>query len=162
MKFLANSRALLVALWLGSAVFFSFAVAPSVFSVLTSREMAGSVVNRTLAIVNYSGFIIGLILLISSFIFRQNIGRIRLWLEQGLLLVLTAACGFGQFVISAQLHDIREQIGRPIDEVAIDDPLRIAFNNLHGHSITVLSIAMISAIIIFFLLAQRANKTENR
>ena len=162
MKILANSRTLLIALWLGGAVFFSFAVAPSVFSVLPSREMAGSVVNRTLAIVNYSGFIIGLILLASSFIFRETVGRFRLWIEQGLLLILTAACAFGQFVISARLHNIREQLGRPIDEVAENEPLRIAFNDLHQHSVTVLSIAMISAIIIFFLLAQRANKTENR
>ena len=82
MKILANSRTLLIALWLGGAVFFSFAVAPSVFSVLPSREMAGSVVNRTLAIVNYSGFIIGLILLASSFIFRETVGRFRLWINK--------------------------------------------------------------------------------
>jgi hypothetical protein len=162
MKFFANLRAFLVALWLGAAVFFSFAVAPSVFAVLDSREMAGSVVNLTLTEVNYSGFIIGLILLASSFIFRRNIGRLRFWLEQGLLLILTGACGFGQFVISAKLHDLRAQLGRPIDETAFDDPVRVAFNNLHGYSVIVLSIAMISAIIIFFLLAQRANKTENR
>ena len=162
MKFFANLRAFLVALWLGAAIFFSFAVAPSVFAVLDSREMAGSVVNRTLAIINYSGLIISLILLASSFISRQNIGRIRFWVEQVLTLILTIACGIGQFVIGAKLHDIREQIGRPIDEVAIDDPLRVAFNNLHEYSVMVLSMAMISAIIIFFLLAQRANKTENR
>ncbi len=162
MKFFANLRALLVALWLGAAVFFSFAVAPSVFAVLDSREMAGSVVNLTLAKINYGGFIIGLILLVSSFIFRQNNERIRFWIEQVLLLILTAACGFGQFVISAKLHDIRAQLGRPIEEIALDDPLRVAFNNLHGYSVTVLSIAMISAIIIFFLLAQRTNKTENQ
>ena len=162
MKFFANLRAFLVALWLGAAIFFSFAVAPSVFAVLDSREMAGSVVNRTLAIINYSGLIISLILLASSFISRQNIGRIRFWVEQVLTLILTIACGIGQFVIGAKLHDIREQIGRPIDEVAIDDPLRVAFNNLHEYSVMVLSMAMISAIIIFFLLAQRANKMENR
>lgn len=162
MKILANSRTLLVALWLGSAIFFSFAVAPSVFSVLPSREMAGSVVNRTLAIVNYSGLLIGLILLASSFIFQRNVGSVWLWIEQGLLLILTAACAFGQFVIGTRLSDIRQQLGRPIDEIAENDPLRIAFNDLHGQSITVLSIAMISAIIIFFLLAQRANKMENR
>ena len=162
MKFFANLRVLLVALWLGAAIFFSFAVAPSVFAVLESREMAGSVVNRTLAILNYSGLIIGLILLASSFIFRQHFGRIRFWFEQVLTLVLTIACGIGQFVIGAKLHDIREQIGRPIEQIALDDPLRIAFDNLHQYSVTVLSIAMISAIIIFFLLAQRANKMENR
>lgn len=159
MKIIADFRTLLVALWLGAALFFSFAVAPSVFSVLPSRELAGSVVNRTLAIVNYSGIVIGLILLAGSYVSRQNVNSVKLWLERGLLLLLTAACAFGQFVIGARLANLRQQIGRPIDEVAIDDPLRIAFNDLHGYSVTILSVALISALIAYFLLANRARQS---
>lgn len=162
MKFAAYFRALSAALWLGAAMFFSFAVAPSAFGILPSRELAGSVVNRTLAIVNHSGFIIGIILLLSSYISRQTVSRVKLWLEQGLLLLLTAACAFGQFVISAKLSDLRREIGRPIDEVAFDDPLRIAFNDLHGYSVTVLLVAMISSLIVFFLLTARAADFKNR
>jgi hypothetical protein len=159
MKIFADFRTLLVALWLGAALFFGFAVAPSVFSVLPTRELAGSVVNRTLAIVNYSGLILGLILLASSYVSRQNVNRVKLWLERGILLVLTAACAFGQFVIGARLADLRQQIGRPIDEVAADDPLRIAFNDLHGYSVTILSVALICALIAYFLLANRARQS---
>lgn len=162
MKLVADLRTLLIALWLGAALFFSFAVAPSAFAVLPSRELAGTIVNRTLAIVNYSGLIIGLTLLVSSFILRQDVNRIRLWIEQGILLLLTAACSFGQFVIGARLHNLRQQLGRPIDEVSVDDPLRIAFNDLHGYSVTILMTAMIAAIIAFFLLAKRARINENR
>ncbi len=160
MNLLSDFRVLLLCLWLGAACFFSFAVAPSVFAVLPSRELAGSVVNRTLAIVNYSGFIIGLILLASSYISRQNANRLTLWIEQGILLLLTAACAFGQFFIGAKLSDLRSQIGRPIDEVAIDDPLRIAFNDLHGYSVTILMTAMIAAVIAFFLIVRRTRKTN--
>jgi hypothetical protein len=46
MNFIKDIRALLIALWLGAACFFSFAVAPSAFGVLPSRELAGSVVSR--------------------------------------------------------------------------------------------------------------------
>lgn len=159
MKLIADFRTLLIALWLGAAIFFSFAVAPSVFSVLPSRELAGSVVNRTLAIVNYSGIAVGLILLAGSYISRQNANRVKLWLERGLLLLLTAACAFGQFIIGARLADLRRQIGRPIDEVAVDDPLRVAFNDLHGYSVTILSVALISSLIVFFLLANRARQS---
>ena len=161
MKLVADLRLLLPALWLGAAVFF-IAVAQSAFSVLPSRESAGLVVSRSLAIVNYSGFIIGLILLGTSYISSRNINRLNLWLEQGLLLLLTAACAFGQFVIGARLHDLRQQIGRPIDEVAIDDPLRVAFNDLHSYSVTILCVSMISAIIVFFMLAGRARNLRNR
>ncbi len=161
MKFIINGRTLLIGLWLGAACFFSFAVAPSAFAVLSSREDAGLIVNRTLGIINYSGIIIGLILLASSYLSKQNVNRISLWIEQGLLLLLTAACAFGQFVIGARLHNLREQIGRPINEAALDDPLRVAFNDLHGYSVTILSVAMIAAIITFFLLAGRAGNSEN-
>ena len=161
MNFLLNFRVLLLGLWLGAACFFSFAVAPSAFAVLPSRESAGAIVNRTLAIVNYSGFIFGLILLASAYVSRQNVNRVKLWFEQGALLLLTAACAFGQFVIAARLSDLRASIGRPIDEVAVDDPLRIAFNDLHGYSVTILMTAIIAAVIAFFLLLGRTKKLNN-
>lgn len=162
MKIFADIRILLVALWLGAAIFFSSAVAPGAFGVLPSRELAGAVVNRTLAVVNYSGFVIGLILLASSYVSRDGLNRVKLWLEQGVLLVMTAACAFGQFVISAKLAQLRQQIGRPIEEIAESDPLRLAFNDLHGYSVTVLTVAMISALVAFFLLAGRAYNFRNR
>jgi hypothetical protein len=162
MKFVADLRTLLIALWLGAALFFSFAVAQSAFAVLPSRELAGTIVNRTLAIVNYSGLIIGLILLLSSFVSRQSVNQAKFRLEQVLLFLLTVACGVGQFVIGARLHNLREQIGRPIDELATDDPLRIAFNSLHGYSVIILCAAMIAAMIAFFLLAMRARNNEYR
>jgi|SRR5215213_6545716 len=155
MTLTANLRSFLIALWLGAAVFFS-AVAQSAFAVLPSRELAGAVVNKTLAILNYSGIAVGLILLASSIIKTEKAGRLKLWIEQGLLLFLTAACAFGQFVIGARLHNIREQIGRPIDELAADDPLRIAFGALHGYSVMILAFAMLAALVVYFLMTHRA------
>jgi hypothetical protein len=161
MSLLLSFRILLLVLWLGTACFFSFAVAPSAFGVLPSRELAGLVVNRTLMIVNYSGLLVGLTLLASSYAARQSVNRIRLWFEQGLLLLLAAACAFGQFVIAAKLSDLRRQIGRPIDEVGTNDPLRAAFNDLHAYSVTILMAAMIAAAVAFFLLVNRAKNTNN-
>ena len=162
MNLLSDIRILLLGLWLGAACFFSFAVAPSAFGVLPSRELAGLVVNRTLAVINYSGFIVGLILLASSYVLQQrNVNRTKLLLERGLLLLLTAACAFGQFVIAAKLGDLRGQIGRPIEELATNDPLRAAFNDWHGYSVTILTTAMIAAVAAFFLLVRRARNTTN-
>lgn len=160
MKLVADLRTLLIALWLGAALFFSFAVAQSAFAVLPSRELAGNVVSRTLAVVNYSGFIIGLVLLITSFISRQAVSRAKLLIEQILLLLITIACGVGQFVIGARLHGLRRQIGRPIDEIAVDNPLRADFNNLHVYSVIILMTAMIAAAIAFFLIARRAGNSS--
>jgi hypothetical protein len=44
----------------------------------------------------------------------------------------------------------------PIDQVAVDDPRRVAFNRLHGYSVTALSVAMIAALIAFLIIAYRA------
>ncbi len=158
MKFLSNIRLLLLGLWLGAAVFFSFGVAPGAFAVLPSREIAGTMVSRSLLIINIGGLIIGLILLASSFINTVGANRFLLWTERFSLLILTAACAVGQFVIGLWLSFVKAEIGKPIDEIALDDPLRIKFNNLHEYSVWVLVAAMIAAMIAFFLIAGKSDK----
>ena len=155
MKFLSDVRLLLIGLWLGAAVFF-IAVAQSSFAVLPSRELAGSVVSRTLLILNVSGLIIGSTLLATSFFKRLDIKPIWLWTERILLVIFTAACAVGQFVIGLWMSAIRAQLGRPIDEVAVDDPLRIQFNNLHQYSEWILMAAMFAALVLFFLIARKS------
>lgn len=160
MKILTLIRLLLIGLWLGSACFFSFAVAQSAFAVLPTREMAGLVVSRTLTIINFSGLFIGIILLASSFIRQAETNRYRLLTERVLLIIFTLACAAGQFVIGLWLSYVRMQIGRPIDELSADDPLRITFNNLHQYSVWVLIAAVAAALIAFFLIGkQTAVKT---
>ncbi len=158
MNFFKDIRALLIALWLGAACFFSFAVAPSAFGVLPSRELAGTMVSRTLMIVNLSGLVIGLIVLAASFVKQNAIKSPLIWLERFLLAVLIAACAVGQFVFGIWLAYVKTQIGRPIDEVAADDPLRLQFNNLHEYSVWVLITGMIAALIAFFMIARKTEK----
>lgn len=154
-------RLLLTALWLGSAVFFSATVAPSAFGVLRARnvpfanEAAGSIVTRTLSVVNTSGFILALLLLASAFLFRQGVKRRALALETISLAVLAIATGVGQWVIAARMLALRAAMGRPIDEVAVDDSLRVSFNSLHGYSVTALGIAIIAAAVALLLIARR-------
>jgi hypothetical protein len=157
MRFLTDLRLLLIALWLGAACFFSFAVAPSAFGVLPSREVAGLMVNRTLLIVNVSGIVIGAILLLISFFVLKGENKIRVWSERIMLAILIAACAVGELVIGAWLSYVKMQMGKPIDEVAPDDPLRIQFNQLHEYSVWLLVAAMISALIIFFLIGRKSD-----
>lgn len=154
MKFLSDIRLLLLALWLGAAVFF-IAVAQSSFAVLPQRELAGAVVNRTLAILNYAGLGISVVLLFSSILGSALVSKFWLWTERFLLLIVGAACAVGQFVVGLMLMSVRAQIGRPIDEVALDDPLRIQFNTLHQYSEWLHLTAMVAALIVFFIIANR-------
>jgi len=154
MKFFSDLRLLLLCLWLGAAVFF-IAVAQSAFAVLPQHELAGAVVNRTLAILNYSGLIISVVLLATSFLHRTGVNRLWLWIERVLLLVVAAACAVGQFAIGFWLASVRAQIGKPIDEIAADDPLRIQFDNLHEYSVWVLFAGMVAALLAFFIISNR-------
>lgn len=160
MKFLSDIRLLLLALWLGAAVFF-IAVAQTAFAMLPEREMAGAVVGRTLTLLNYGGIGVSVVLLLSSILGSALISRLWLWTERFLLLIVGGACAVGQFVIGLMLMSVRAQMGgRPIDELAADDPLRLQFNTLHEYSVWVLFIAMAAALIVFFIVANRKFRSD--
>lgn len=159
---LNDLRLLLIGLWLGAAVYFSSVVAPSVFAVLRGYylpnvgEIAGAVVTRTLSVVNISGFIISLFLLATAIALGKGLGQRSFFLELASLIVMALSTAAGQWVIAAKMRALRVAMVLPIDQVSIDDPRRVAFNQLHGYSVTALSIAMIAALIAFLLIAYRA------
>ena len=157
-------RLLLISLWVGAAVFFSAAVAPSAFAVLrrfavpNANELAGSIVTRTLSIVNTGGFIISLLLLASAFLFSRRIKRRAFYAEITSLMLLAITTAVGQWVIAAKMLALRASLGRPIDQVAESDPLRLAFNNLHGYSVTALAVGIVASVVALLLIARRAHK----
>jgi len=159
---LNDVRLLLIGLWLGAAVYFSSVVAPSVFSVLRGfhlpnvGEIAGTLVTRTLSVVNVSGFVISLFLLVTAFTLGRGSGKRSFLLEVGSLIVTAVSTGVGQWLIAAKMRSLRAAMVLPIDRMPLDDPLRVAFNRLHGYSVTALSIAMIAALIAFLTIAYRA------
>ena len=154
-------RLLLIALWLGASVFFGAVVAPSAFVVLRrfavphANELAGSIVTRTLAVVNTGGFVISLLLLASAFLFSRAVSRRAFYAEIISLTLLLVVTGVGQWIISAKMLALRAALGRPIDDVAQNDPLRVAFNSLHGYSVAALGIGIIAATVALLLIARR-------
>ena len=147
---------ILVACWLGAAIFFSAVVAPAAFSVLRSfqisnaSEIAGGIVNRSLSIINVSGFLIGVLSLLIVLAVRSR------WmiLEAIALAVLSVMTAVGQWVIAARIHAIRAALSVPIDQLPLNDPQRVAFASLHRYSVIALSIAIIAALIASLLIAR--------
>lgn len=154
MKFLPKIEQLLIGLWLGAAVFFMFAVAPSVFSVLESREMAGYVVNRTLTIVNFSGLIIGIILLVLSFIPRGESKMLWAWLQRILLFIVALTCGAGQAIIGIYMRYLRSMSEKPMSELPADNPIKMQFDMWHQYSVWILVAGMIAALLAFFIISR--------
>ena len=162
MTIIINLRSLLIAMWLGAALFFSAVVAPGAFAVMRSyhlanaSEMAGAVVNRNLSAVNISGFVIGLLLLLTVFLpLRNGLSRAFI-LETISLVVLVSATSVGQWVIAARLRALRVGLAIPIDQLPATDPQRASFNSLHAYSVRALGIAMIAALVAFVCCAYRA------
>jgi hypothetical protein len=162
MSILNNIRLLLLASWLGAAIFFSAAVAPSAFRVLrgfnlfNAGEIAGTIVNRTLSVVNTSGFVLSLLLLITAFVLKESYGRVAFILQILLAVILSVTTGVGEWVIAAKMRGLRAAMHSTIEQIPAGDPSRVAFDALHGYSVTALSIAIIAALIGFFVMANRA------
>jgi hypothetical protein len=154
MKFVSDIRLLLIGLWLGAACFF-IGVAQTAFTVLPSAELAGAVVNRSLSVLNLSGLAIAIILFALTFITRRTTNIFLLWSERVLLLLVAIACGISQFVVGWWLMSVRTQMGRPIDQIPPDDPLRAQFNNLHEYSVWLLIAAMTAGLLAFFIISNR-------
>ena len=143
---------LLLGLWLGSMMFFSFAVAPSAFSVLPTRELAGVLVTSTIAKIEVLGLVIGPLLILvkaATWNVTRSSNRARI-LELLLIVVMTAAAALSRFWISPALVSLRASMGGHIDDVPSTDPLRIHFNDLHQYSVGLMSAAMISGLVVLF------------
>ena len=158
---LNHVRLLLIASWLGAAIFFSVAVAPGAFRVLRAfnlpngSEIAGTIVSRTLSVVNTSGFSVSLLLLITAFALKRSYGRWSFIFQITLLIIVGLTTGLGEWVIAARMRGLRAAMRLPIDQVPLGDASRILFDALHGYSVAALAIAIIAALIAFFVMANR-------
>jgi hypothetical protein len=161
LSILNNLRLLLIAAWLGAAIFFSAAVAPAAFQVargfnLTNPgEIAGAMVSRTLAVINISGFVISVMLIVFTLLLKKSYKTSSFVAQLVLLTVVLVSTAVGEWIIAARMRDLRTAMTIPIEQVAIGDPMRVAFQALHGYSVAALSIAIIAALIGFIFMAQR-------
>jgi len=152
---LAFVEILLLSVWLGSMIFFSFAVAPSAFAVLPSRELAGAVVTSTISKVEVMGLVIGPLLILIRLLRPRGTAKP---LHIILLLVMTAAAALSRFWISPRMVSMRQEMGGHIDDVPATDPLRIHFNDLHQYSVALMSAAMLAALVVLFLIVRSWSK----
>jgi len=154
------TRLILLACWFGAALFFGAVVAPAAFGVLRSfglpnaNEIAGSIVTRSLSVVNLAGFVVALLLLVTIIVRRNTSGRVSFIVECVCLGVIALATGVGHWVIAARMRALRAAMVLPIDQIAADDSRRVAFNSLHGYSVNALGLAMIAALVVMFLMTR--------
>ena len=158
MNVINKIRGLLLAAWLGVAIYFSAVVAPSAFGVLRSfalanaGEIAGSIVTRSLSVVNKSGLLLSLLLLVSAPAIRKYHERASFIVQNLLLVIVAISTAAGEWVIAAKMRGLRAAMNGQIDQVPLADPNRMAFAGLHGYSVAALGVAMIAALIVILLI----------
>lgn len=153
-------RLLLLGLWLGAAVFFGAAVAPTVFGVLrgaglaNANELAGMMITRLLAIINRGGFEIALFLLVTGYFLNRREGRLARFAEMISLAIMAIMTGVSHFVISARMQALRAAMQVPIDQIASSDARRAAFDALHHYSVMTMGVAIVAGFVAFLIMAR--------
>jgi uncharacterized membrane protein len=134
MSFLRFLMLLSLVVWLGGVIFLAFVLAPTVFSpgLLPTRHMAGAIVGRSLDLLHSMGIVAGIVFLISSMLYsRMAAGSARPLAARHLLIALMLLLtAISQFAISPRMHALRAAVG-VIDNVPLDNPLRLEFDRLH-------------------------------
>jgi uncharacterized membrane protein len=115
--------------WIGGIIFFAFVLAPTLFSVLPSQQMAGDVVSPTLAKLHSIGLVSGAAFLACSLLYdRLRYARLRRFTAANvfvvLMLVLTA---ISQFSITPRMRELRSSNMNAIS-------VRAEFDRLHAWS----------------------------
>ncbi len=142
--------------WIGGIIFFAFVLAPTVFSVLPTRHLAGAVVNRSLAILHYIGIFSGVLFVITSMLYAYVDGGSAeplAWrhLLVYLMIALTLIAHFG---IAAKMATLRNDMGE-IDRLSQDDARRVHFNRMHVWSTRVEASVLFLGLAVLFLTAHR-------
>ena len=140
--------------WLGGLIFFAFVLAPTAFSVLPSRHLAGTIVGRSLGALHWMGIVSGIIFLASSILYsRSTRGTPHIFTARHVLICLMLALTLiSQFGIVPRMDRLRASIGE-IDSVPPDNPARMQFDGLHVWTTRVESGVFLLGLVVVYLTA---------
>jgi uncharacterized membrane protein len=141
--------------WLGGITFFAFVLAPTVFTVLPTRELAGTVVNRTLPILHWMGVVSGIVFLVASMTYSaMTTGSAQALAPRHILILLMLILTLvSMFVVSSRMMVLRAEMG-VIDTVPQDDPRRVEFNQLHHWSTRIEGSVYLIGLVVLYLTAR--------
>jgi len=156
MSFVRYLMLLSLVVWIGGLIFFAFVLAPTVFAVLPTRQLAGNVVSRSLGTMHWMGISCGVVFAVTSMLDSRVVDGVVApfalrHLVVYLMLILTLV---GMFGIASRMLVLREQMN-PIDAVLHDDARRVEFNRLHVWSTRIESSVLVLGLALLYLTARR-------
>ena len=139
--------------WVGGIIFFAFVVAPSLFTILPTRQLAGSVVTRCLGALHWIGIGCGVAFLICSI--AEAHGRIAS-LRNGAMVGMLALTLISQIVVGGRMQALRTNMG-DIDSVSVSDARRVEFNALHQWSTRLEVVVLLMGLVAIYTIARPTN-----
>jgi Domain of unknown function (DUF4149) len=164
MSILRFLQFLALGIWLGGIVFLSFVEAPGVFSILASREQAGSIVGYSLTRLHYIGIAAAIIYVCASLALARSPKALvqPTAILVGLMLVLTLVSEFGvrprMAVLRGQMDSTTSTSSapaQPTPDSAIADSARAKFDRLHRASVQLEGATLLIGLAALFLTARK-------
>lgn len=100
------SERIILTVWIGGMWTVGYLVAPTLFSMLEERALAGSIAGRLFSIMSYVG-LISAILLLAGLIYSNGAQVLQTW-RSWLLLVMLLVIIVGEFVLQPKMAALRE------------------------------------------------------
>ena len=151
MTFLRFLMLLSLVVWIGGIIFLAFVVAPSLFTILPTRQLAGSVVTRCLGALHWIGLGCGVTFLLCSL--AESHGTV-LNLRNGALVGMLALTLVSQIVLGGKMQRLRDDMGE-IDKIAATDARRVEFNALHQWSTRLEVIVLLLGLVAIYDVARQ-------
>lgn len=141
--------ALTTTFWIGAMFGFGTLVAPAIFRGVPSREQAGQISGQILARIDSLGLVSSGILLVVTIMQAFQDG----WGTLPVLRVLLVAGMLGLTVwsattVRAKVESLKEQMGRPIEEVPATDPLRVEHGKYHRLARSIFFLVLVLGLIL--------------
>ncbi len=156
MSFLRFFMWLSLVVWIGGIIFFAFVVAPTVFRVLPTHQLAGNVVNRSLSLLHGIGD--HLWYHVRCHLDDQSAvvsGSPQPFASRHILVYLMIASDLGQHVRRRRANGSVKGQMVTIDEVPQDDARRVEFNRLHVWTTRLEGTVLLLGLVLVFLTARR-------
>lgn len=156
MSFVRFLMLLSLVVWIGGLIFFAFVLAPTVFAVLPTRQLAGNVVNRSLGTLHWMAISCGVMFAITSMIDSRVVDGVvaPFALRNMLIYAMLILTLVGMFGIASRMGVLRQQMG-VVDDLPHDNPLRVEFNRLHLWSTRIEGSVLVLGLALLYLTAKR-------
>ena len=163
MTFVRFLMLLALVVWIGGIIFFAFVMAPALFTILPSRELAGTVVSRSLGALHWIGIGCGAVFVLGSV--AESYARTRalhVFAVRNLLVTAMLALTLvSQVVVGGRMRQLRASMGT-IDAVSSTDARRAEFDSLHQWSTRLEGLVLLFGLAALFDTTRTISKPQTR